>query len=657
MAYRQYIGSRYVPIFGRKGEDTYEWDNSAPYEPLTVVMHQGNSFTSVQYVPTGIDINNRRYWAETGNWNAQIEAYRQEVGAYNRRITALEESLPVNDFNSTNTVDKRFDDIEALLPATEFDSTNTVDKRFDDIEALLPATAFDSTNTIEARFNTIEANGWVTTNRVEDAAITNAKMSQTANDIMAATNNPIYYGADPTGTTDSSSAIQDCIDANHGSTIVFTPGKYLVETKLVTPHIGDDRVSIDFNGAILFTNLGNTILHIGGDDPQTSGRAGLLRTFYVNGIFINNNNTQNPAIIIEPYYKDAAIEKCNIRFFYIGIDGGSNAAPLDLIVEDCLIFNNDVTSNTIGIKLNGSDSKITNNRIYGYNIPIDIKSGTNTITLNHIMPYGESSQTDIANLAAIVIENTSLQQICNNYVDTYPSMIKTINTVNTHLIVTCNNFYSYYHDMKCEIFDLSSCNGIDLKAKDNCIQFTSNVNNVGVKLNPTHSLTSSLEKINVAGNMLIGIISQGDLLLSENDKCFYWPSQRVAQNTWCAIALVPIYRQNCLVGINVAVPYQTVKTDILRILVNGSNGEASYAKCTNTSNLVYGYKVVTTSNSNTPYLIVLCKNTADTLAASEVMAEISSGNCSKIYTPGTSLGFVDPVTYADGEVTGTFTNN
>ena len=87
MAYRQYIGSRYVPIFGRKGENTYEWDNSAPYEPLTVVMHQGNSFTSVQYVPTGIDINNHNYWAETGNYNAQVEQYRQEVRTFDNRIT------------------------------------------------------------------------------------------------------------------------------------------------------------------------------------------------------------------------------------------------------------------------------------------------------------------------------------------------------------------------------------------------------------------------------------------------------------------------------------------------------------------------------------------------------------------------------------------
>jgi len=97
MAYRQYIGSRYVPIFGRKGEDTYEWDGGlAPYEPLTVVMHQGNSFTSTQYVPTGIDINNRKYWAETGNWNAQIESYRQTVLSFDGRITSNTEASTAN---------------------------------------------------------------------------------------------------------------------------------------------------------------------------------------------------------------------------------------------------------------------------------------------------------------------------------------------------------------------------------------------------------------------------------------------------------------------------------------------------------------------------------------------------------------------------------
>ena len=56
-----------------------EWDNSRGYEPLTIVLHEGNSYTSAQTVPPGIDINNSEFWMMTGNYNAQIEQYRKEV--------------------------------------------------------------------------------------------------------------------------------------------------------------------------------------------------------------------------------------------------------------------------------------------------------------------------------------------------------------------------------------------------------------------------------------------------------------------------------------------------------------------------------------------------------------------------------------------------
>lgn len=93
MGHRQYIGARYVPIFGRVGETSIEWDNTAPYEPLTIVLHQGNSFTSRQYVPAGIDINDTRYWANTGNFNAQVEQYRQEVLSVSETVDSLDSTI------------------------------------------------------------------------------------------------------------------------------------------------------------------------------------------------------------------------------------------------------------------------------------------------------------------------------------------------------------------------------------------------------------------------------------------------------------------------------------------------------------------------------------------------------------------------------------
>ena len=70
-----YIGMRYVPKFATPAN----WDNSRDYEPLIIVTHEGASYTSKTYVPTGVDIKNETYWALTGNYNAQVEKYREET--------------------------------------------------------------------------------------------------------------------------------------------------------------------------------------------------------------------------------------------------------------------------------------------------------------------------------------------------------------------------------------------------------------------------------------------------------------------------------------------------------------------------------------------------------------------------------------------------
>lgn len=90
---RQYVGARYVPIFGRAGETTIEWDDDAPYEPLTVVMHRGISYVSRRYVPKDIQITDTAYWAETYRFNAQVEQYRQEVLGFSDRIDAIAERM------------------------------------------------------------------------------------------------------------------------------------------------------------------------------------------------------------------------------------------------------------------------------------------------------------------------------------------------------------------------------------------------------------------------------------------------------------------------------------------------------------------------------------------------------------------------------------
>lgn len=116
---REYVGARYVPVFANPAE----WDNTRGYEPLTIVLYQGNSFTSVQYVPTGVDINNTEYWLQTGNWNAQIEAYREEVLRYDGRITQNSKDIEANMNSIANEATARASADTALQQLIEGEET------------------------------------------------------------------------------------------------------------------------------------------------------------------------------------------------------------------------------------------------------------------------------------------------------------------------------------------------------------------------------------------------------------------------------------------------------------------------------------------------------------------------------------------------------
>ena len=77
---RQYVGARYVPkVMG-------EWNKALQYEALSIVTYSGNSFTSKVPVPANIDISNKAYWVNTGNYNAQVELYRQETAQLENRL-------------------------------------------------------------------------------------------------------------------------------------------------------------------------------------------------------------------------------------------------------------------------------------------------------------------------------------------------------------------------------------------------------------------------------------------------------------------------------------------------------------------------------------------------------------------------------------------
>ena len=123
MSSQQYKGARYVPIVGRLGEESAEWDNTAPYEPLTIVLHEGNSYTSRKYVPVGIGLDNGEYWAMTGEFNGQVAQLRAIVMRFQAQIDANTQAISDEEAARTeadDALDARIDDVaEDLATETE----------------------------------------------------------------------------------------------------------------------------------------------------------------------------------------------------------------------------------------------------------------------------------------------------------------------------------------------------------------------------------------------------------------------------------------------------------------------------------------------------------------------------------------------------------
>ena len=80
--YNTYVGARYVPLIAG------EWDANKNYEPLTVVINQGNSYTSAQYVPKGVPLQeNGPYWFKTGNFNGQVSSLEARIEELSTLVT------------------------------------------------------------------------------------------------------------------------------------------------------------------------------------------------------------------------------------------------------------------------------------------------------------------------------------------------------------------------------------------------------------------------------------------------------------------------------------------------------------------------------------------------------------------------------------------
>ena len=308
MTTTQYIGARYVPIFA----DPSEWNNTRTYEPLTIVMHDGNSYTSRQYVPKGIDISNDDFWALTGNYNAQVEAYRKDV-------LRLEDEVDAEQARATAAETKLTEDLAS------------------EVERATAAEGVLQTNINAEVERATAAESVLQTNinaEVERATAAENKINTTFTLVKT-----LYdYGAVGDGVTDDTASILDAL--NNEETVYITPGVYRIATVL-NPNgkcnlIGlggvfkiDSRDSSEY--AFNFSNdtVIDNVTFTSTVDKTTNGINGSLK----------DAPTSNVGVMAVRNADYVKVTNCTFINTYLTIFVNGVTRNTDVVIENCMFEN------------------------------------------------------------------------------------------------------------------------------------------------------------------------------------------------------------------------------------------------------------------------------------------------------------------------------
>lgn len=291
MSVTQYVGARYVPLF----HTPIEWSDTVPYEPLTIVTHEGNSYTSKQSVPVGIAITDARYWVVTGNYNAQVETYRRETKAVADKLDEVnakaDSAKQVADAATAKNVeqDKSISDITASV-AAETDAREKADATLHaEIGTVGDAVTTETTERetadagLSTRIDTVSSAVTAETDaRTKDVARLTTEIAKAA--ASGLYKNVTEFGASTTK-ADNSTEISNALKAGDA---YLDGGNYKITHPIVIP---SNRKLFGINGAtvtISSGDLGVTNEH----DGQTIGY-GQAHDISVEGIkFVVAHDTQ-----------------------------------------------------------------------------------------------------------------------------------------------------------------------------------------------------------------------------------------------------------------------------------------------------------------------------------------------------------------------------
>lgn len=420
---RQYIGARYVPLFATP----LEWNNKTSYEPLTIVLHEGNSYTSRQFVPTGIDINNDTFWALTGNYNAQIEQYRNEVKKFTEAITT--------NTNNIDNLKKRFD--VYVNDYAKGDGTT------------------DDTSNIQNAINTA-----ITNNARKIIFDGNYKVTRTDTDSEG-----LYYSININGLRNCEIIFNKSYFTSNFS--AFSNIFHLENCENITIHDGNcEFLEPDNTSGQLYSGA---FIHIHKSKNITTQNIGAKNTFYAiiarnsNNIKITNTYYINDltqtigysGIIIHTTSKATITNNTIIGNLSDGALSIYGSGTHDSIVSQNIVESVSKPTEGITIDAGTHNNIITNNYVANFNYGIDIKSlaQENIVSNNNIIHCrvgisdrpGEELGTTVSNLISnnIITFGTPVESTFNPYDFTQVGILsenRDDSTINGNILTLENNF-------------------------------------------------------------------------------------------------------------------------------------------------------------------------------------------------------------------------
>ena len=232
MSVTQYVGARYVPLF----HTPIEWDSAVAYEPLTIVIHEGNSYTSKQSVPVGIDISNETYWVVTGNYNAQVETYRRETKAVSAQLDAVK-----------STADKAQNTADAA--AAKNDEQDTV---ISEVKSSVETEVTNRTDADAALGTRIDG---VSADIATEVTDRKAVVEKLEAEIEKAAASGLYKNVSDYGASESNADNSDAINAALADGSAYIDGaNYAIQNPIVVP---SGRRLFGINGATVTISKGD----------------------------------------------------------------------------------------------------------------------------------------------------------------------------------------------------------------------------------------------------------------------------------------------------------------------------------------------------------------------------------------------------------------